>query len=475
MLPRSTTWSFALTYALWTDMDLMRRKLGFTWRAVLLALFIGWIGVSAFRGLAIYRQLFTYIDQTSDLLSNTDTLLGLMKDAETGQRGYLLTGKPSYLEPFMIAERDLEQYQDRLERPINQLSVSREGAGRLRVLIREKMAELNETIVLYRGGRRAEALALVETDRGKLIMDQIRLELTSLRAGTEKAMLGRRQAAFDVVKRAGLMAILGSLAVLLLVTWAIKHDAKRIRRDAARISDLNRTLEEKVDQLAESNRELEAFCYSVSHDLRAPLRTVEGFAAILTRDYSGQTLDDRGLGLLKRMGASAVRMGQLIDDLLNLSRISRTELESRVVDLSALATAVTADLQERDPARNVEVRIESGVSGIGDAPLLRVALENLLGNAWKIRLPKSRGPGGVLRSRQRGGIRYGARGPVVCAVPASPPGRRIRRDGDWAGYRAASDPASRRPHLGREFARKRRIVLFHGRHRQERQICRRET
>jgi signal transduction histidine kinase len=94
-------------------------------------------------------------------------------------------------------------------------------------------------------------------------------------------------------------------------------------------------------------------------------------------------LDDRGLGLLNRIGASAVRMGQLIDDLLSLSRISRSELEPRVVNLSALATAVATELKERDPTRNVEVRIQPGVIGSGDTRLLRVALENLLGNAWK--------------------------------------------------------------------------------------------
>jgi signal transduction histidine kinase len=367
----------------------MSPRLGFPWRTALLALplpVIMWMGLSAYQGLALYRQSVAYVNQTIDLLSDTDTLFGLLKDAETGQRGYLLTGNPSYLEPYQMAERDIEQYQGRLERLASQDSTSQGRTGRLRVLIRNKMAELKQTIVLYRAGKRAEALEAVETDRGKHLMDQIRLELAGLHSDTENLLLVRRQTTYDVVRHASLIGILGSVAVFLLGMVTIKHDARR-RSDAARIHDLNLTLEEKVEQrtrsLAESNRELEAFSYSVSHDLRAPLRSLEGFSTILTRDYSGRTLDDRGLGLLKRMSASAVRMGQLIDDLLNLSRISRTELEPRVVDLSALAAAVATDLQEREPARNVEIRIQPGVIGTGDAPLLRIVLENLLGNAWK--------------------------------------------------------------------------------------------
>ncbi len=350
-----------------------------TWRTVLLAfplLVMIWIGVSALRALGQYRQSFAQWDQTFKLLTETDVLLGLLKDAETGQRGYLLTGRPTYLEPYLIAKRDIDPCLARLENLVSALAPDRARMSRLRVLTQGKMAELGDTIALYQSGNLGEAVKLVETDRGKRLMDQIRVELENLRSETVRLLSVRRSNTFDIVQRTSLIAIFGSIAVFLLVAVAIERDAKAKARDAARTNDWNRTL-------AESNREMEAFCYSVSHDLRAPLRGVEGFSKILTRDYSGRMLDERGLDLLQRMGVSTVRMGQLIDDLLNLSRVSRSELEPMVVDLSALATAVTADLQGREPERLVEVRIQPGVSGNGDPRLLRVALENLLGNAWK--------------------------------------------------------------------------------------------
>jgi len=353
----------------------MPSRMGLTGRTILLALpllVMTWIGVSAYRGMAQYRRSFAQINQTFDLLSDTDALFGLLKDAETGQRGYLLSGRLSYLEPYQAAKQDIEKYLGRL----GSLPGEFERTERLRPLIRGKMAELGDTIALYQAGRPAEALKLVFTDQGKLTMDQIRLELTTLRSETEELMAARSQSSFHVVQRFSLIATFGSITVFLFVAIAIEHDTRTKMRDAARINDLNRTLEEKV-------AELETFCYSVSHDLRAPLRSVEGFSNILARDYSGRALDDRALNLLKRMVASSVRMGQLIDDLLNLSRISRSELETRVVDLSALAAAVAADLKGCEPERNVEVRIQPGVSGNGDPRLLRVALENLLGNAWK--------------------------------------------------------------------------------------------
>lgn len=135
-------------------------------------------------------------------------------------------------------------------------------------------------------------------------------------------------------------------------------------------------------ELADANQELAAFCYSVSHDLRAPLRGIDGFTHVLEEDY-GDKLDDAGRGYLARVRAAAQRMGGLIDDLLKLSKITRAEMQPRFVDLSALAREVADALQRREPQRQVRWEIADGLSAQGDPQLLRVALENLLGNAWK--------------------------------------------------------------------------------------------
>ncbi|HEY5208801.1 MAG TPA: response regulator [Stellaceae bacterium] len=137
-----------------------------------------------------------------------------------------------------------------------------------------------------------------------------------------------------------------------------------------------------TEQLELKNRELEAFSYSVSHDLRAPLRTVDGFARVLIEDHAG-ALDPTGRDYLRRMRAATQRMGDLIDDLLQLSQVSRAEIVRAPVDLSATARLVGAELARAHPERAVRLDIADGLTAQGDARLLRIVLENLLGNAWK--------------------------------------------------------------------------------------------
>ncbi|MGQ9861983.1 MAG: PAS domain-containing sensor histidine kinase [Thiobacillaceae bacterium] len=143
-----------------------------------------------------------------------------------------------------------------------------------------------------------------------------------------------------------------------------------------------RQLLQRSDELADANRELEAFSYSVSHDLRAPLRAIDGFSQALQEDY-GEHLDASGRDYLRRVRNAAQRMATLIDDLLELSRVSRSPLQPATVDLSRMAAEILAELQEQQPERNVAISIQPGLTAWGDPGLLRTALENLLGNAWK--------------------------------------------------------------------------------------------
>lgn len=152
------------------------------------------------------------------------------------------------------------------------------------------------------------------------------------------------------------------------------------------IKNLNAELEQRVieptAQLEATNHELETFSYSVSHDLRAPLRSIDGFSQALLEDYA-ERLDREGVDYLQRIRGATKRMAELIDALLALSRVTRAELQRDAVDLSSTARAVAAELQEQAPERQVDWIIADGLVANGDARLLRVVLENLLGNAWK--------------------------------------------------------------------------------------------
>ncbi len=195
------------------------------------------------------------------------------------------------------------------------------------------------------------------------------------------------------------MALFSVLLIVLTVAlvWTTAIERQRIegerlkaRRDLvqlnleleSRVARRTAELEAANTDLENANRELEAFSYTASHDLRAPLRSLDGFSQFLLEDY-GDKLNEEGRSYLERIRLNAQRMGLLITDMLALSKVSRAELRRDDVDLSALVLSILEELRESQPERIVEWDIESGVSAAADPRLLRAALENLLGNAWK--------------------------------------------------------------------------------------------
>jgi PAS domain S-box-containing protein len=179
--------------------------------------------------------------------------------------------------------------------------------------------------------------------------------------------------------------VFSTLGQPLLAAGTIQ-DITEQKRSEEEIRKLNAELEQRVAdrtvQLENSNKELEAFAYSVSHDLRAPLRGIDGWSLVLLEDY-GDQLDEKGHMYLERVRSETQRMGYLIEDLLELSRVTRIEMQIAHVDLSSLVHTIIARMQASQPDHSVEMVIQPGLSATGDAALLTIALTNLLDNAWK--------------------------------------------------------------------------------------------
>ena len=162
----------------------------------------------------------------------------------------------------------------------------------------------------------------------------------------------------------------------------LRRQAQLLAESEQAALDLAETRAELVRDLEHKNRELESFSYAVSHDLRAPLRRIDSFSRAVLESQADR-LDEPGRRFLSRVREASQHMSQLIDDVLYLSRVTRADLREQEIDLSALASLILARLQEGEPDRKVEVKIRPGMVVTGDGQLLRIALENLLENAWK--------------------------------------------------------------------------------------------
>ena len=169
-----------------------------------------------------------------------------------------------------------------------------------------------------------------------------------------------------------------------LMLLSVVEDQKEAEEQIKRLNtELEQRVTERTAQLTAANQELEAFAYSVSHDLRAPLRSLDGFSSILKEDYAGQ-LDEKGKQYLSHIQEASKRMDLLIRDLLNLSRVTQAEFICHKVDLSALAREIATELQTQDSNRSpVNWDISANLVIEGDAALIKIAMENLLNNAYK--------------------------------------------------------------------------------------------
>jgi signal transduction histidine kinase len=339
---------------------------------------------------------------TLEVISQTETLVAQVRTAESAARGYILTGMDGFEKQYATATNQIHQSTANLQRLTGDNTSQQVRMAMLNTRIGAKLAVLEAELAVRRAqpqGALDPALlepAIQDTpDR----LDSVQLTVHDIEA-EEQGLLATRTTEATSARRWvwGSFTLAFVLDFLLLVAAfellvRTGRDREKIAASADEIAVLNRQLtetneeleirvEQRTRELEASNQELEAFSYSVSHDLRAPLRTIDGFSLALEEDF-GDRLDAQGKDYISRVRNGVQRMGTLIDSLLQLSRVTRSDVQRERVDLSQLATLVFREIQMGEPEREVNWIAQPGVMAEADPRLMRIAFENLIGNALK--------------------------------------------------------------------------------------------
>jgi signal transduction histidine kinase len=324
---------------------------------------------------------------TYQVLDATETLFSTLQDAETATRGYLLTGEERYLAQYRAAVGAEAAVQQALGRLTAGNPAQQPRMEALDELIAARLEKLAAGIRRRRSGEMGAAW--VHAGEGAAYMERIRGTLQAAEA-EDRSRLVRQAAAEEAAgSRMRWMLGVGSGSLLALLAMAgavIERDIRRREKDRQALEAQGEALARSEDAahalLEAANKEMAAFAYSVSHDLRAPLRGIEGWSKALEEDY-GEQLDGRAREYLGRVRSETKRLGELIEEMLRLFRIAQAEMRREAVDLTGMAQAVASRLRERFPERDLKFEIAGGLTARGDAGLLEIALTNLLDNAVK--------------------------------------------------------------------------------------------
>jgi signal transduction histidine kinase len=362
-----------------------------------------WLG---FRAIQSLHDSEYAVAHTWQVINQVESIMSSTKDAETGSRGFLITGEDRYLEPYTTARRELPSKLDHFASLTSDNPFHARQLTELRAVMEQRLDLLQQGIDLRRTSDRDTVRAMILTGTGKAEMDHLRRIADTIEAEERRLLAIRTEAADRDNRRAHYIIALASALDLFFIAFLFRYFAtERAMRLAAEIDAehlavareeaeqktkevrlLNESLElrvqERTQELETINRELEAFSYSVSHDLRAPLRTIDGFSLALEEDYQ-DIVDATGRDYIHRVRSGVQRMGQLIDALLQLSRITRAEITREKFNISDLAESVASVLKEENPGQDIVFTIEQNLEADGDPRIIRVALENLFGNSIK--------------------------------------------------------------------------------------------
>ena len=367
--------------------------------AILVVLLNAWMAFHALAGLFKSQDWYAH---TLQVLSANNEIQIQMVSANSAARAYLLTGSAEFENRYKTAvqaannavgsvqfqTRDNVSQQARISVLRHRMSVRLGALDAAMNMRRSHPTEPADQFVL--------GPALSESPDGGI---SVKYALTQIKEEEDRLLLAREGETHRgrvKVLAAFVGASLMDILLLVLASQLLAHAAEARQKLAERseevatlnaeLTNINEELEKRVDQrtreLAVSNQELEAFSYSVSHDLRAPLRTIDGFSLALKEDFSDR-LNEEGQDYIDRVRSGVQRMGSLIDALLQLSRVTRTEVQREQMDLSTVARLIFEELKALSPETRVEFVAQPGLAALADPRLVRIALENLIGNALK--------------------------------------------------------------------------------------------
>jgi signal transduction histidine kinase len=351
--------------------------------ALMILLFIG---VLSFRTVVRDEEDRAWVTHTHLVIEKVQEILIGITEAETSQRGYILTGQEHYLGPYGASlgqiQKDVEDFRNLTsDNPIQQ-----EAAQRLESLLAARLAGLTERMEIRRkSGLEAGAEAVATGNDGDRLMNAIRGQLSEMRHTEELLMIKRLSATAASTREMKVVIILGNalaLLILLVAGGVIHREAVRRKLAEQELKGVNQHLEQRTADLSDANREIASFSYSVAHDLRAPLRQIGGYSHVLVQDY-GPHLDAEARRYLEKIQDGARKMGRLVDDLLSLSRIGQQELALQTTALDKVLHQVMEELGEECSGREVEWQIGDLFSADCDPGLMKQVFVNLLSNAVK--------------------------------------------------------------------------------------------
>lgn len=308
-----------------------------------------------------------------------------VRAAQTASVGYYTDGKDSQIQEFAVAKAQAHGALDKIKTLTASNPDQQKNLATLLPLNDQAFDLLQQIIDLHKAGKSGTDALKPINNEAKSISPPLAKVLAAMTTEENRLLATRTATAGVEGRKVRQLQLAGGVlvaAIVLTLFFLFLHENTVRARAEQELEEINSKLEFQNAQLEATNKELESFSYSVSHDLRAPLRGIDGFSQALLEDYADR-LDAQGKDYLGRVRLGVQRMGTLIDDLLNLSRITRAEMRSERVDLSQMARSIANELQDTQPEREADFVIRPEIEIKGDAQLMRVALQNLISNSWK--------------------------------------------------------------------------------------------